>query len=130
MESRTGTTPPRLTSWYVSLGLVLLVLGKGGGRIVHCNWPWVPCHGEHLVFVSHAGDLYSSGLTETRRMCVCVCVCVCACACVRVCVRACVTKLLKSGDQFDQLCNLTDGAILCLRIFVLSSAAPTSLPDT
>ena len=57
------------------------------------------------------------------RVCVCRCVCggVCRCVCGGVwvwpkigtgsCV-LCKTRLLNSGGQFDQLCNLIGGAIL------------------
>ena len=76
------------------------------------------------------------------------------CVCVRACVKKkekkkerkeivagpkqplgavwCKTRLLNSGGQFDQLCNLIDGAILaqalCQRVVELSSPMVTGVP--
>ena len=72
-------------------------------------------------------------------MCVCVCVCLCLCVCLkkRNCrwpkqpVRAvwCKTRLLNSGGQFDQLCNLIGGAILARSTMLAHSPAIIAYGD-
>ena len=69
--------------------------------------------------------LFKMSGSECRCVCVCVYVCVCVCVCVKKKkkkgivtgqnqpLRAvwCNTRLLNSGGQFDQTCNLFGGAI-------------------
>ena len=78
---------------------------------------------------------------------VCVCVCLCLFVCVCVCVsekkkkrivagqkqplRAvwCKTRLLNSGGQFDQLCNLIGGAIQARSTMLAHSPAIIAYGD-
>ena len=89
----------------------------------------------------HAGQHNTS--TTVRFVVVLVCVCVCVCVCVRKkkkkrnCrwpkqpLRAvwCKTRLLNSGGQFDQLCNLIGGAILARSTMLAHSPAIIAYGD-